>query len=279
MVNSLSSTTALLRPDVNECPAEATCTWPTMPGNVVKSAGRALQILEYFDDIKGPANMAEVSRALEYPESSTSVLLRSLATLGYLSYDRYRRTYHPTNRVRLLGNWVDTKLFESDAIIRLMERVNRECADTVILASRNGLYSQYIHVVQALTALRLHLTTGTLRPIVASATGYVILKDSNDIEIGQLVRRVNSEAEESEKNVKVSDVIGHINSIRNQGYFFSESTITPGTSVIAMPVPQELTQSSMAIAIGGPTNRMMSRKQDLIALLSDCINCELDAKP
>src|SRR3546814_12336581 len=57
--------------------------WPRLPTSVVKSAGRALQILEYFDDARREANMIDISRALHYPESSTSILLRSLVALGY----------------------------------------------------------------------------------------------------------------------------------------------------------------------------------------------------
>src|SRR3546814_12145725 len=81
-----------------------TCALPIcLPTSVVKSAGRALQILEYFDDARREANMIDISRALHYPESSTSILLRSLVALGYLDYDRRKRTYRPNSRVRLLG--------------------------------------------------------------------------------------------------------------------------------------------------------------------------------
>lgn len=60
--------------------------WPSIPPSVVKSAGRVLQILEFFDDVKREANVVEICRALGYPQSSTSVLLRSLVQLGYLAY-------------------------------------------------------------------------------------------------------------------------------------------------------------------------------------------------
>lgn len=251
--------------------------WPSLPASVVKSAGRALQILEYFDDTRGPANMVDVSRALGYPESSTSILLRSLVTLGYLDYDRFKRTYHPTGRVRLLGNWIDPKLFDGDAVVHLMARVNSESSDTVILAARNGLNVQYIHVVQARTALRLHLTTGTMRPIAKSAVGYVLLSQMHDLEVAKLVRRINADASGLEDMIKVSDVLQHVSRIREKGHIFVNSKITPGTSILAMPLPVEFTLSPLVIAIGGPTERMEARESELVALLTRCISEELRA--
>src|SRR3546814_8484437 len=68
-------------------------------------------------------------------------------------------------------------LFQGDGgILRIMETLNAETSDAVILTARNGLCAQYIHVVQARTALRLHLTTGTMRPIASSVTGWVQIR-------------------------------------------------------------------------------------------------------
>lgn len=252
--------------------------WPRLPTSVVKSAGRALQILEYFDDARREANMIDISRALHYPESSTSILLRSLVALGYLDYDRRKRTYRPNSRVRLLGSWIDPTLFQGDGgILRIMETLNAETSDAVILTARNGLCAQYIHVVQARTALRLHLTTGTMRPIASSVTGWVMLSSMSDLEIAKLVRRVNSEMSSLEEIVKISELLPRLEGIRRNGYAFARSRVTPGTSVLAMPLPARLTKSPLVIAIGGPTDRMESREQELIQLLSRRIQEQLPA--
>src|SRR3546814_16050692 len=59
----------------------------------VKSAGRVLEILEYFDDLQRQSTVMEIADALGYPQSSTSALLRSLVGMGYLNYDAHARTY------------------------------------------------------------------------------------------------------------------------------------------------------------------------------------------
>jgi predicted transcriptional regulator len=59
----------------------------------VKSARRVLEILEFFAQGRREATVMEVADALAYPQSSTTALLSSLATLGYLRQDVARRTY------------------------------------------------------------------------------------------------------------------------------------------------------------------------------------------
>ncbi len=49
---------------------------PELPPGVVKSAGRVLQIFEFFDEVRREANVVEICATLGYPQSSTSALLR-----------------------------------------------------------------------------------------------------------------------------------------------------------------------------------------------------------
>ena len=78
---------------------------------VVKSAGRVLEIFEFFAHRHAPATVSEVAAALEFPLSSTSVLLKSLLTLGYLEYSARSREYQPTIRFAVLGTWIFDRLF------------------------------------------------------------------------------------------------------------------------------------------------------------------------
>src|SRR3546814_12959637 len=71
--------------------------------NVVKSAARVLEVLEYFSERQSASSAEEVRRTLGYPQSSTSILLRSLASLGYRNSEPLNRTFRPTIRVALIG--------------------------------------------------------------------------------------------------------------------------------------------------------------------------------
>jgi len=178
------------------------------PPHSVKSAMRALELLEFFDDIQTEATVLQVAHALGYPQSSTSALLRTLYSSGYLHYNPWRRTYVTTVRAALLGSWVGTNFAREGRVMEVMRKLNEETGNAVMLATRNGLYSQYIHVIQATSAARLHLSVGTVRHLVSSGTGFVFMSQMSDPEIIRIINRSNAEG--LSPSVVVRDVLAEI---------------------------------------------------------------------
>lgn len=233
----------------------------------VKSAGRVLEILEYFDDLQRQSTVMEIADALGYPQSSTSALLRSLVSLGYLNYDPMARTYITSSRVALLGNWVNSQFFAEGAIISMMKEMNEQTGDTVVLAVRNGLHMQYIHVVQATSPARLHMTLGTVRPLAASGAGFALLSTMTDSEITRLVMRINAEAEEGQALIKIRDLLDQIAVIRKKGYAFTCDMVTRGGGIIAAPLPRMNGQQRMVVGIGGISEVMRHREEELSTVM------------
>src|SRR5580698_3728274 len=70
----------------------------TMAARSIKSAERTLALFELFSREQRPFTVGRVSDALDVPQASASMLLRNLADLGYLEYDRKARTFAPSIR-------------------------------------------------------------------------------------------------------------------------------------------------------------------------------------
>ncbi len=238
----------------------------------VKSAGRVLEILEYFDDLQRQSTVMEIADALGYPQSSTSALLRSLVSLGYLNYDAFARTYITSSRVALLGSWVNSDFFAEGTIISMMKELNERTGDTVVLAVRNGLHIQYIHVIQATSPARLHMTLGTVRPIAASGAGFAFLSTMTDNEITRLIMRINAEAEEGQELIKVRDLLEEIAVIRRKGYAFTCDMVTRGGGIIAAPLPRISGQQRMVVGIGGISEVMRGREEELSTVLIEQVD-------
>ena len=257
-----------LRPDYSNKSVK----WEALPSNVVKSTGRTMQILEFFDHHQGSANIAQVARALDYPQSSTSEIMRSLNALGYLSYNNHDRTFMPTSRVRLLGSWVLDQLHGEDRLSSLVRKVNTISGQTAFLAIRNKLSSQYIQVAQAMTSLRLYLTPGQQRPLLRSVSGRALLKDLSDAEISKLVRRVNAERLPDESLICLDQLLADVNFLREHGYLFVEkSEVSPGAAVIVMSLPDDVFPVPTVIGVGGATEAIAPRKDWLVSSLSTLI--------
>ncbi|MDE1145114.1 MAG: helix-turn-helix domain-containing protein [Azospirillaceae bacterium] len=244
---------------------------PQIVDRTVKSAVRVLEILEYFDDIQRQSTVMEVADALGYPQSSTSALLRSLVMLGYLNYDPNARTYITSGRVALLGSWMSSQFVGDGKIVRLMKALNKRTGDTIVLAVRNGLNVQYIHVVQASAPERAHLTLGTVRSLVMSGAGYALLSTMSDSEAVRLAVRINAEAPEGEPHVDIRSLRDTLSQVRRQGYAFTCNLVTNGGGIIAAPLPRMADQPQMVIGIGGVSDVMRSRKEALAATLKEMI--------
>lgn len=202
---------------------------------VVKSAGRVIQILEFFDGVQREASVTEISRALNYPQSSTSVLLRSLVSMGYLQHDRYRRTYLPTRRVSLLGNWVDPAIIQQGKLLGLVDELARHSGQTVVMATANGLNAQYIYVTreEPLAETASGVVIGALRPIATTAVGRALLSTYADDDITRLLRRFNSERPEAMDPIHTASFIEDLRRDRTRGYFRGCGA-EPGQAGIAM---------------------------------------------
>ncbi len=62
----------------------------------VKQATNVLDLLEFFAKHRRPATLAEVSKLLEWPRSSTFNLLGTLVARGFLYELRARSGYYPS---------------------------------------------------------------------------------------------------------------------------------------------------------------------------------------
>ncbi len=245
---------------------------PTQPA-VVKSAARVLEIIEFFDEVRREAQVGEIANRLGYPQSSTSVLLKTLVKLGYLDYDPATRNFLPTARVALLGTWLDQGPIRDGSLIRMIEELSRVVGDTVILAARNGIYSQYIHVVQARTTMRFHVPQGSRRLVVWSATGYALLERADDDHIAGLVRRTNAEVA-PEPLIDRRQVLENVRRVREDGHFFSRGLVTPGAGSIAVPLPHgiERRDRPLAIAVSGLLDDFVRREDRIVAAIRDAID-------
>lgn len=233
---------------------------------VVKSAGRVLRILELFDVLKREALVSEVSEVLDVPQSSTSVLLRSMVLLGYLHFNPETRAFSPTTRVALLGSWINGPMISDGTLSRLIERVNQRTGQAVVLAVRNRIWVEYIHVVQATDALRMFVVKGSRRPLVWSGTGFALMSDLPDSMIKRIAMHYNAETGD---NVCMADVLERVNRVRTNGWAASYDTVTKGGGIIAMCLPQFDNEEQIAMGVAGLSDVLRENEAGFVAAMQE----------
>lgn len=240
------------------------CSASSRDAHVVKSAARTLEILEYFDEVQQPLNVVGVAAALGYPQSSTAALLRSLTAMGYLHYNRRRRTYMPTDRVPFLGSWISPPLFEEGGLPRLMRAIGRRTGQLVVLAARNGDMAQYIHVLNEPTAVAHHIKIGQKRPLATSGVGQVLLSSMEEKEVRRLYHRMNAYAASPEDKIDIPGLLAQLSTVRKRGYTFSRNRVVDGYGVIAVPIPKPCTNRPLALGVGGLCEALEGRENELV---------------
>lgn len=242
-----------------------------METNVVKSAARVIQVLEFFDAAKRASAVAAVADHYGWPHSSTSVLMRTLVNLGYLHYDAGARTYLPSMRVALLGDWLHGELLSHGRLASLLEQLNRDTTETVVLAAQNGLHAQYLRVLQGTNTLRMHLQIGIRRPLLGSGTGRMLLTRMDDGAIRKLARKHN-QAAEAPQRIDADALIAQVGEDRERGYAVSVNGVTPHATLIAMLLPTKPGEKPLAIGVAGLTDRLLANQERYLALMRDAIH-------
>lgn len=244
----------------------------------VKSARRVVQLLEFFDDIRRGARVTEIAASLQYPQSSTSILLKSLTELGYLEYDPRNRTYLPTPRVTLLGSWLGHGPIRNGKIMRLLEELWETTGKTVILAARNGIFSQYIHLHRAVERSASYTPPKSPQLLVRSATGFALLADATDKDVTLLVRRTNADALAGQTPIDVKTTLANVTRLKWHGYYFSRGLIVSNSlGSIAMPLPKgiDLGGGPLAVALTGPLPDFQRNEAKIVRHIDDAIKRHL----
>lgn len=242
-----------------------------MERNVVKSAARVLHILEFFDEVKRAASVTEVAEYHGWPHSSTSVLMRSLVALGYLHYNAGERSYFPSTRVALLGDWIQDNRFKDGQLRRLMHELNDETGETVVLAAQNGVHSQYLRVIQGTHTLLMHLHIGTLRPLFISGTGRALLSQMDAATIRKLARKHNA-GSAVQAPIDIAGVLKQTAADRANGYAMSLNHVTPRAGSISMPLPTRPQDRPLVIGLAGLSDRLVANEQRYVEAMRRGVN-------
>jgi len=236
---------------------------------IVKSADRAFKVLELFDVLRREALVSEVSMLLDMPQSSTSALVRSMVMTGYLHFNPETHAFSPTTRVALLGNWVNGPMISEGLLTGLLQRVNARTRQAVVVATRNRIWSEYIHVVQATEPVRLFVVKGTRRPLIRTATGLMLIADLPDPDIKRIALRTHAEADPETPRTPMTELMEQVNAVRQQGWAFMFDTVTKGGAMIAMRLSQDSDDEQLVIGIAGLTDHLREHRDSYLAALRE----------
>jgi len=210
--------------------------------------------------------VSELAAVLGIPQSSASMLVRTMVERGYRDWASNSRAVQPTLRLALLGSWLDDQFSNAGGLHDMLSEIALRCEDTVLLGAEMGIRVQYVHVVQGSHPLRYDIKRGATRYLVDANAGRVLLSLKSNDEIERIVTRTN--AERTDRHIDRKSFHCEISRIREQGYSFGENLVIPGASVIAAPLRSGTVHRPLAVGIAGPTERLENHLVPNVELLS-----------
>lgn len=228
----------------------------------VKSASRAFRIMEFFDEVRRPARVIEIAERLDFPQSSTSVLLNALARQGYLIFDRHDRTFFPSLRMTIMSSWIDRGHFRDGSMMNMLESLAEETGYAVSLWTREGIYVRYLHAIQATAPDTYHISIAARRYAVWSAAGIALISRLSDDDVRALLHRTRAENDPMAQNLSTDVVMSCVQLARDQGYFISDGLVIPDTEVLSMQIPRTASGPWPPIALSLAASRPEIRKHE-----------------
>jgi len=244
--------------------------------NKAKIAHRVIEVLDFFDNKHTQATVMDIVRRYNWPQSSTSELLSSLANLGLLYKDPSTRSYCPTPRAALLGTATQPDMLRDG---RLMELVDRLVAQTGLCVAVFGMvgvntqiFSWRVGNATLGTSRASGLCGGMQERLTDSAAGLLLLSTIVRPRRDGVIRRLNAEAPESRK-FNFSAMCQQIQAIESAGHACGVAgfgSIADVCAVLLPSPPQSAIQPMVhqPIALGfvyEPSNRI--DVEELTALL------------
>jgi DNA-binding IclR family transcriptional regulator len=232
----------------------------------VKSATRALEIIELFAVHRQPLTVTEIANALDIPQSSSSVLLHALSGVGFITRDRKTRKYVPSIRSVFLGNWIHDAFFRSGSLLGALDGLSKASRANVRLGVRNGVHVRYVHVSwPSEAANRLRLGPGVAIPVCRDALGIALLTAENDRDACGIVRRANAESDGA-RITNVEAFMEELRTRRQEGFVECDDFTSRRERVLAVQL-QAPFGGRAAIGLGIDAARLPAERANLLDLL------------
>lgn len=242
-----------------------------MPANVVKSVGRVFEVLELFNQERRPLAAVDVSRKLRIPLTSTHALLKSIKSLGYLTYDPNTWSYFPSQLLPDLVEWVRSSITGEAEIIDFLSALSRATRETINLSRRVNESVEIVFGLESSYPVGVSVSMGTVMPVTGSLTGIATLATLNKPGRETFFESLKTQDPDQHAALDVPLIEGIVRDIRRTGTVTRCDVLLRGIGATCLPVVPTDTPGPLIVGIVGPSDRIEAQKKDHRRLLRELV--------
>lgn len=227
---------------------------PSERRSLSRSATRALDVLEYFGEVRRPLRAVEIAKALGLHASTTDQLLKTMVDSAHLVFDARTKTYAPSHRLARFGAWVVESYGAEERLPALVAEVQSATGEIATLTTPNDLFMQIVDLA-GVSPSGQPTERGLRISMFGSAVGAAYLATLADAEITRLAARARLPAAE------LAEVLASAERIRHDG--FAEGPSADGAAWSLATALPRLGLSPIVLGIAGPAARMRAESARL----------------
>lgn len=233
--------------------------------NDLKSVSRAAEVLTAF--LKAEEwSISGLARELSLHKSVTHRLVSTLTTSGLLICDARSGLYRLGPIMAQLGNQVERNGLLHRFARPFMVDLARLSGETVSIQVVQGDHGLCVDVVESQHAMRLTISPGQSFPLHAGCAGKVMLAFQAPAVIDRLLSHTPLQRYTDATITDPEALRADLASIRERGFGFSDSEITPGARSIGAPIFAANGIVAGSLVISGPGMRLSKERMNQLAI-------------
>ena len=239
----------------------------------VKSARRAIDLLETFAADHSWTSLAELHARTGVPRSSLHGLLRTLHDTGWIESDASGARFRLGVRALICGTaYLDrdpVKPYATDAL----ERVRERTGFTAHYARRHGTEVVYLETRESRHSHHLVSRVGRTLPAHATALGKALLAELTETEITELLPAALPAYTEHTITDR-GKLLAELTVTRERGFALERAEGTPGVACVATVIPYRIPGTD-ALSCSVPAERVTDPEARALGILLHEVAAEL----
>ncbi len=235
-----------------------------------RSATRALDVLEYFGQVRRPLRAVEIARRFSLHPSTVNQLLKTMVESAHLTFEARTKTYLPSPRLARFASWVVATYGSDEGLRRLIADIHALSNEVVTLTTPNDLFMQVVDLAGTDPESKLGdgddsgAERGLRVSMFGSAIGAAYLSTLPNSEVRRQAERARIPAADHDNILKM------MMTIRTTGFSDGPSA---GGSIwsIAMPLPSRNDTVPLVLGLAGPVERVRPNLPQLAKALQSGI--------
>jgi len=203
------------------------------------SVRRAFAILELLEDSDRRRNLSEISRKLDLPKSTTSVLLSTLESMGYVTRDASERRFLLTSKAFGLGLELSNQLDLSRRARPILETIAHTLKVTAHVAVLVGDQALFVNKVDGVAQPCSDIYPGRRTNLHGTAVGKILIAYMSEEEQRVFLAKHRAIRHTSRTIVCPERLMEEISWVRKQGYSFDNQEEELLVRCVAVPIFSE----------------------------------------